>query len=248
MRIVIPDHRRVSRATSVLFTPLHVIVFCFVCQHAIAEQAALERDARFVPWKEIRDSGVVKQTLDYSCGLAALATLLTFYFQDAVSEAELLEDLREASLQAGTDIDWKRAGVSFSLLHQLARERGYVAVGVAIESHQLAHLKVPAIAAMVHDGSAHFTVLRRYQSARAYLADPSWGNTALPRREFLDQWLEPASGKGRLLLLQRAEGGHSAGPGSPVTTVEKWRPARVDPGRQATRPSRLFEHRSLHGL
>jgi hypothetical protein len=43
--------------------------------------------------KELRDRYVIKQQLDYSCGAAALATLLIYYFGEETSEPEILQIL-----------------------------------------------------------------------------------------------------------------------------------------------------------
>src|ERR671925_1893239 len=40
--------------------------------------------------KELRDQYVVKQQLDYSCGAAALATLMVYYYGEETSEDEIL--------------------------------------------------------------------------------------------------------------------------------------------------------------
>src|SRR5947209_7567724 len=40
--------------------------------------------------KELRDQNIVKQEVDYSCGAAALATLMIYYFGDQTSEKEIL--------------------------------------------------------------------------------------------------------------------------------------------------------------
>ena len=47
--------------------------------------------SRIVSWQELKSRNVVIQDLDYSCGAAALATLLQFYFGDNVSEVQLLD-------------------------------------------------------------------------------------------------------------------------------------------------------------
>src|SRR5688500_15238814 len=55
-------------------------------------------------WKEILERHVVMQRYDYSCGAAAMATLLNHYFEDEVSEREILLDitkrLTDAELEA----------------------------------------------------------------------------------------------------------------------------------------------------
>ena len=43
--------------------------------------------------KELRDLYVIKQQEDYSCGAAALATLMIYYFGDHTSEKEILDRL-----------------------------------------------------------------------------------------------------------------------------------------------------------
>jgi predicted double-glycine peptidase len=57
-------------------------------------------------WKSIRDSRVVKQDLDYSCGAASIATLLSEYYQRPTSEKEILD-----LLVAETD---KKGAASFA--------------------------------------------------------------------------------------------------------------------------------------
>src|SRR5687768_17199085 len=63
--------------------------------------------------KELRDLHVVKQQKDYSCGAAALATLMIYYFGDNTSEEEILN-----LLQSRLDDDEKRKKMirGFSLL------------------------------------------------------------------------------------------------------------------------------------
>jgi predicted double-glycine peptidase len=43
--------------------------------------------------KEIREAGVVIQKWDTSCGAAAMATVLTYHFNDPVSEREVANGL-----------------------------------------------------------------------------------------------------------------------------------------------------------
>ena len=43
--------------------------------------------------KDLRDENLVKQRFDYSCGAAALATILRYGFGDEVTERDILTDL-----------------------------------------------------------------------------------------------------------------------------------------------------------
>ena len=47
----------------------------------------------FKNWKQLKEKNVVMQGFDYSCGTGALSTLLTYYFNDPVSEIELIKDI-----------------------------------------------------------------------------------------------------------------------------------------------------------
>ena len=42
-------------------------------------------------WKTLRDSSIVKQNFESSCGGASLATLLNFYYGQNVSEIDILK-------------------------------------------------------------------------------------------------------------------------------------------------------------
>jgi predicted double-glycine peptidase len=44
-------------------------------------------------WKSISEKNIVMQGFDYSCGAAAMATLLRHYFRSPVTETEILRDV-----------------------------------------------------------------------------------------------------------------------------------------------------------
>ncbi len=149
----------------------------------------------------LRDAGVVRQQRDFSCGTAALATLLTHYFLRPTSEAELLEALLAT---VGSDA-LHRHGVSLRALATLAEARGLAASGVAVRAEALDALRAPAIAWLAPRGQPHFAVLRGVSPAAVELADPARGNVRVRRaafeRDFLDE-----DGRGRLLLLEAPAG------------------------------------------
>ncbi|WP_241262884.1 C39 family peptidase [Parahaliea mediterranea] len=193
----------VTRCRNALLIPF--LASFWIC--ANAEEVLGDRDFR--SWKELRDHGVVKQSLEYSCGLAALATLLTHYFQQPISEEQILSDLLEDEALVSRTLDWESTGVSLWILRYLAQKYGYVATGLSLDEKRLRQLRFPAVAALEHDGFAHFTVLRGVGAENFHLADPSWGNTSLTSQDFMSKWLDPVTGRGKILLLspksERAE-------------------------------------------
>jgi predicted double-glycine peptidase len=134
---------------------------------------------------EIRDSQVVRQEWDLSCGAAAIATVLTYQLGRPVSE-------REAALGMLRQVDARliRARLGFSLLDlkRLAVGYGLRAVGYGgLSLDELVGL-APVIAPIKVFGFGHFVVVRGLQGDRLLVADPAFGNRTMPLREFERAW------------------------------------------------------------
>jgi hypothetical protein len=134
---------------------------------------------------EIRDSQVVRQEWDLSCGAAAIATVLTYQLGRPVSEREAaLGMLRQG------DARLIRARLGFSLLDlkRLAVGYGLQAVGYGgLSLDDLVGL-APVIAPIKVFGFGHFVVVRGRQGDRLLIADPAFGNRTMPVRDFERAW------------------------------------------------------------
>lgn len=155
--------------------------------------------------KDLRDANVIKQQFDYSCGAAALATLLRYGLGDSVTEQQVLQQL------FGLLSDEERPSVlgqGFSLLHlqRVAQARGYRAEGFRLEPRFLAQLNGPVIIFIQPRGYKHFAVLRGIKDDRVFLADPSLGNVRMPIYRFLEDWLDPSSGTGIIFVVEPTGG------------------------------------------
>lgn len=140
--------------------------------------------------KELRDQYIVKQQLDYSCGAAALATLMAYYFGEKTSEREML-DLLGARLKKLTKqeaVRKKRVGFSLLDLKQVAQQKGYKAAGFRLTLEQLKQLTAPVIIYVLPLGYHHFAVLRGIAGDRVFLADPSRGNLSMSIARFADEY------------------------------------------------------------
>lgn len=127
-------------------------------------------------WVERRDEGVVKQSLDYSCGAASLATMLTYELGRSTSEQEVLELWLENVQEAGgRDEGLLYQGLSYAEMNQVVERLGFAAGGVAIPLELVPALKHPVIIYFEVFGQPHFSVLRSANSRGIELADPSWG-------------------------------------------------------------------------
>ncbi len=180
----------------------------------------------FRNWVTLRDAGVVRQERDYSCGVAALATYLSYYLQTPVTETELLALLDRFGDDWNLPADWRSHGVSYAVLLQLARHYGLQGAGMSVTPELLASLTVPAIVRLEVRGVAHFSVLRGIdQAGRVQLADPSWGNRRLRRDAFLPLWLDPGLGGGSgTLMLFRPMAGSSLQPDAAYFGVDQRQP------------------------
>jgi uncharacterized protein len=154
--------------------------------------------------KALRDANVVKQRFDYSCGAAALATLLRYGFGDAVTEREIVAQLfsTESDEQQQVSI---REGFSLLDLQRVAQAGGYQAEGFRITPEDLPRLSGPVIVFIQPRGYRHFAVLRGVHGDRVWLADPSLGNVRMPLYRFLESWRD-GSGTGIIFAVEPAAG------------------------------------------
>jgi predicted double-glycine peptidase len=151
-----------------------------------------------------RDAGVVKQRFDYSCGSAALATLLTYGLKDPVGEDELLRALLEP-LAPDELAELQKKGLSLFHLQRLAQQRGHKAQGFRLHHSQLARLSRPLIVFIKPGGYEHFAVFKGLRGDRVHLADPSLGNVRMPLYRFIDMWADE-SGRGVIFAVERTSG------------------------------------------
>ena len=154
--------------------------------------------------RELRDAGVVRQRFDYSCGSAALATLLSYGLGEPVDEASILSELI-SPLSGDELVALQKRGLSLFDLQKYAQGHGYKAQGFRVPAAQLAKVSRPVIVYIKPGGYDHFAVLKAVRGGRAYLADPSLGNVRMPLYRFIDMWAD-ASGRGIVFAVERADG------------------------------------------
>lgn len=200
--------RRRSFRTVASFVALLLLVAwtgadCCAAQVVIHAGSARE-EIHVMSLRAQRDLGVVKQRYDFSCGAAALATLLTYGLDDAAGEDELLRALIQP-LSPDQLAALQKNGLSLFELQQLARKRGHQAEGFRIHRDQLVHLSYPVIVFIKPHGYPHFAVFKGVRGDRVHLADPSLGNVRMPLYRFLDMWADK-SGNGVIFAVERADG------------------------------------------
>lgn len=128
-------------------------------------------------WKAIRDQNITKQDLDFSCGAASIATLLNGYFQQNVTEQQVLKIMEKGDLRASFDDMQRALGVL-----------GFESKGYAVSFNTLKTLKLPVIVYIKHRKTDHFSVISGINDEFIQLADPSLGKVTLTKYQFLDMW------------------------------------------------------------
>ena len=176
-----------------------------------AQGGGLQLDHRSVKsMRDLRDQDLVRQRRDFSCGAAALATLLRYGFGETVTEDELLDDLFALLEEEERDIR-RDAGFSLLDLQRVAEARGFRAEGYRLEPADLPRLLGPVIIYIEPKGYPHFAVLRGIAGDHVYLADPSQGNVRMPAYRFLERWVQN-DGRGIVFVVELAASPRPAEP------------------------------------
>ena len=171
-----------------------LIALTFLCSHNCIADYFLhtpKHPIQVQSWKQLRDQGIEKQDLDYSCGSAAVATILRAYYGFDVYE----QDILTAVERIGND-----GAASFADLQQAVQSFGFKAIGIAATFDMLKTIKIPALLYLQYRDQDHFSVLRGMSDTHILLADPSWGNRTFTRHQFKQLW-EQDTLKGKALVI-----------------------------------------------
>ena len=141
-----------------------------------------------VSLKEIREAGVIIQKWDTSCGAAALATVLTYHFDDPSSEREIAQGLLRYTEPLKVR---HRGGFSLLDMKRYAQERGYRAIGLkGLSFEELRYFDAPVVPLNTH-GYNHYVVYKGLTpDGKVWLADPAFGNHHVSREHFERDWME----------------------------------------------------------
>ena len=136
----------------------------------------LQPPQKIVSWTETRDANVIKQQFDMSCGAAALATILSIYYEEQTNEADIM------------DIIGLKSAYSFADLAYAGSEFGYKAIPIYANFDLLTKLKIPVILYVSNFGEGHFTVFRGTDGHTVWLGDPAHGNVKISKSRFMEKW------------------------------------------------------------
>ena len=130
--------------------------------------------------KERQFRYTVRQQYDFSCGSAAVATLLTHHYGEPTRE----ETVYSAMWETGDQAKIRKEGFSMLDMKRFLESRGYAANGYSANLEKLSSVGVPAIV-LIRDGRYnHFVVVKGVRDGRVAFGDPAQGARVMPLPEF----------------------------------------------------------------
>lgn len=183
-------------------------------------------------WRDIPFRSTVRQQYDYSCGSAAVATLLRYHYGRAVTEAEVFQ----AMYARGDQARIQEVGFSMLDMRSYLESQGFAADGLRLSLDRMSQLGIPVIALITHDNYRHFVVVKGVSETEVLVGDPTYGLQRYTHAEFEGMW------NGVALAVRRAPEG---APTPAFNQESEWLPWSVAPVNEAPTlitPSDLTRH------
>ena len=139
---------------------------------------------RVVSVKEARFTTTLRQQFDFSCGSAAVATLLTYQYGHPVAERDVFARMYERGDRAKI----RKEGFSMLDMKHYLESLGFRADGFEQPIERLAQEKLPAIVLLSERGYRHFVVVKGMANGRVLLGDPAMGTRAMALQRFHHLW------------------------------------------------------------
>ena len=135
-------------------------------------------------WWDIPFRSVIRQQYDFSCGSAAVATLLTYHYRKPTPERVAFAQM----WTAGDQPTIRKVGFSMFDMKSYLESAGLDAVGYRLGEDGLRKLKRPAIVLLDLKGFKHFVVVKGIRGERVLVGDPMMGLNEYQISDFMKVW------------------------------------------------------------
>ena len=139
---------------------------------------------RITTLKEERFRNTIHQQYDFSCGSAAVATLLTYQYGYPMSEQTAFA----AMFAHGNRARISKEGFSLLDIKRFLAALGFQADGFIVPLQKLQQAHLPAIVLIDEHGYHHFVVIKGMLAGRVLVGDPAKGTRSMPETEFEKAW------------------------------------------------------------
>lgn len=134
--------------------------------------------------QEMRWDSVIRQQYDFSCGSAAVATLLSYHYNLPTDEEEVFQ----AMIKVGDRDKIQKYGFSMLDMKRYLDSRGFRSDGFKISLDKLIKIGLPGITLLNTQGYRHFVVVKGLNKDYVLVADPAVGSVVVPRAYFETIW------------------------------------------------------------
>lgn len=134
--------------------------------------------------KEARFRNTIRQKYDFSCGSAAVATLLTYQYGYPVNEQTAFEQM----YAHGNQPKINKEGFSLLDIKRYLESNGFEADGFQAPLEKLQQEHLPAIVLIDEKGYHHFVVIKGLLDGRVLVGDPARGTRSMSRAQFDAAW------------------------------------------------------------
>lgn len=134
--------------------------------------------------KEARYKATVHQKYDFSCGSAAVATLLTYQYGYPVNEQVAFEQM----YSHGDREKINKEGFSLLDIKRFLEANGFDADGFKVPLEKLQEQNLPAIVLIDEKGYHHFVVIKGMRNGRVLVGDPARGTRVISETKFMTLW------------------------------------------------------------
>ncbi|RDS80276.1 C39 family peptidase [Dyella psychrodurans] len=151
---------------------------------ALNDNAGQTYTLHILTLKEVKFRNTIHQKYDFSCGSAAVATLLTYQYDYPVNEQVVFEQM----YAHGDRNKINKEGFSLLDIKLYLESIGFDADGFRASLDQLQKANLPAIVLIQDRGYHHFVVIKGIRYGRVLVGDPARGTRAIPLDRFNQLW------------------------------------------------------------
>ncbi|WP_137817172.1 C39 family peptidase [Pseudomonas sp. 2FG] len=152
---------------------------------SLTPNGPLRESVTLEPMSQLQFRNVIRQAYDYSCGSAALTSMLDYFLGRNLQERQVMEGL----LRYGeADKIVERRGFSLLDMKRFVAALGYKSGGFRAAFSDLDELEHPALVPIEYAGFKHFVVVRDVYNDHVFVADPALGNISFTRTRFEEIW------------------------------------------------------------
>lgn len=179
-----PGRRTISAALTAAMLASALAPSSALAEVRLGRETDADYRIQVMSWWEIPFRSVVRQRYDFSCGSAAVATLLTYHYGQPTAEREVFTDM----WQKGDQETIRKVGFSMLEMKSYLDRAGYRTNGVRLTVEQIAEIQQPMIVLIELNGFSHFVVVKGMRNGQILTGDSVLGLRQYSAEDFDAMW------------------------------------------------------------